>query len=340
MKRLILFLITMALSLQFSAGQSFDGPWNGAIDMNGTKLVLIFHVEGEKCSLEVPAQGGYVKAELVIENGAVKIGIPMIGAKYEGAFMMGSIFGTFTQHGTEFPLTLKRGRPAPNRPQTPMGMVVKYGFKEVTFESGDAVLSGTLTTPENGDYETPIVLMVSGSGMQDRDETIMDHRPFALISDSFAREGIASLRYDDRGCAKSSGDFKSATTETFAEDALAGLNYLRSLGYRKVGLLGHSEGGTIAFMLAAEEGGPDFIISMAGMAEKGEATLLAQTEKIAVVQGLPESQAAEYAKQAVASIKATANPWMKHLLELDPAPYISKVICPVMAINGEKDLQV
>ncbi len=269
----------------------------------------------------------------------MKIGIPMIGAKYEGMLFMNSFMGTYTQNGMEFNLTLKQGNPKPKRPQTPAGPF-PYETEEVTFRNGDASFGGTLTKPAEADAGTPILLMVSGSGQQDRDETLMDHKPFAVIADAFAREGIATLRYDDRGVGASTGDLKEATTDTFATDAQAGIEFLRSRGYRKVGVLGHSEGGTIAFMLAASENGPDFIISLAGMAENGEATLLAQTEKIAMAQGLPEAQAKQYAKQSVASVKATAKPWMKRLLELDPTVYLPKITCPVLALNGEKDLQV
>ncbi len=343
MKRMFLYILTLLTVWEVAAlemkGQDFNGTWNGAIQANGGELVLLFHIGDGECTLEVPAQGAKVPAELGIENGTLKIGVPMIGAKYEGMYLMGSIMGTFTQHGTEFPLTLKRGRPVPKRPQLPMSPG-PYNNTEMTFESGDAVLCGTLTKPDNADQDTPILLMVSGSGQQDRDETLMDHKPFVVIADAFARAGIATFRYDDRQVGKSTGDLTTATTETFAEDALAGLNHLRSLGYRKVGLIGHSEGGTIAFMLAAAEGGPDFIISLAGMAENGEETLLAQAERQILVMGAPEDQAKEYAEQTVASAKATANPWMDYFLKLDPAPYISKVNCPVLALNGEKDLQV
>ncbi len=196
-----------------------------------------------------------------------------------------------------------------------------------------------LTLPEGSGPDTPVLLMVSGSGQQNRDEELMEHKPFAVIADSFARNGIATLRYDDRGIGASTGDLAEATTDTFAEDALKGLEFLRARGYRKVGVLGHSEGGTIAFMLASQ-GGPDFIVSMAGMAETGEETLMAQTVRIAVAQGLPEDQATAYARQGVAATKASANPWMARFLELDPAEYIKSVTCPVLALNGEKDLQV
>ncbi len=342
MKRLfIVFAALFALAAGEANGQDFNGTWNGAIQANGGELVLLFHIADGECTLEVPAQGANLPAELGIENGSLKIDIPMVGAKYSGVYMIGSIMGTFTQHGTEFPLTLKRGRPVPKRPQTPPVGNNPYNNEEMTFKSGDAVLCGTLTKPDGADKDTPILLMVSGSGQQDRDETLMDHKPFAVIADAFARAGIATFRYDDRQVGKSTGDLTTATTETFADDAREGLKFLRSLGYTKVGLIGHSEGGTIAFMVAAAEGGPDFIISLAGMAENGEATLLAQAEKQVLVMGAPEDQAKEYAEQTVTATKAaTTNPWMDYFMKLDPAPYISKVTCPVLALNGEKDLQV
>ncbi len=296
MKKTI-FATILVLMTQLAAGQSFDGVWSGAIEAGGEELLMVFHVDEGRCSLEVPAQGATLPADFKVDNGALKIGIPMIGAKYEGMFFMNSFMGTYTQSGMEFPLTLKKGKPAPKRPQTPVGPF-PYETEEVTFANGEAVFGGTLTMPDGGDFNTPVLLMVSGSGQQDRDETLMEHKPFAVIADAFARNGIATLRYDDRGVGASTGDLTNATTDTFAEDALAGLNYLRSRGYKKVGLIGHSEGGTIAFMLAAAEGGPDFIISLAGMAENGEATLLAQTEKIAMAQGISEAQAKQYAPHA------------------------------------------
>ncbi len=338
--RKILLVTLLAITSYMAMGQDFEGPWNGAVKVNGSELGLVFKIEGEKCTLDVPAQNAKdIPAEYKMDKGSLKITIPAIGAAYEGIYFNGSLMGTFRQNGLELPLTLTRGLPAANRPQTPVGPF-PYSTEEVTFANGDAVLSGTLTTPEGAAPDTPILLMVSGSGQQNRDEELMGHKPFAVIADAFAREGIATLRYDDRGFGASTGDLSKATTDTFAADALEGLKFLRGQGYTKVGVLGHSEGGTIAFMLAASEEGPDFIISMAGMAEDGEGTLLAQTVKIAVAQGIPEAQAKVLAEQSVAATKATANVWMGRFLKLDPAIYISKVTCPVFALNGESDLQV
>ncbi len=339
MKRLLLATLITLIALTARA-QDLNGPWNGAIKVNGSELGLVFRIADGACTLDVPAQGAKdIPAEYKIENGSLKITVASIGASYEGVHFRGDLMGTFKQSGMSFPLTLKRGLPAANRPQTPVGPF-PYNTEEVTFANGDAGLSGTLTTPESASLDTPVLLMVSGSGQQNRDEELMEHKPFAVIADAFAREGIATLRYDDRGFGASSGDLMEATTETFAADALEGMKFLRGLGYKNVGVLGHSEGGTIAFMLAAAEGGPDFIISMAGMAEDGEGTLLAQTIKIAVAQGVTEAQAKVLAEQSVAANKAAANVWMRYFLELDPAPYISKVTCPALALNGEMDLQV
>ncbi len=324
---------------QITAGQDFNGTWSGDIDVNGSKLGLVFNISDEGCSLDVPAQGAKgIPAQHTISDGSLNISIPLIGASYKGMYFMDSFMGTFTQHGAEFPLTLKRGIPAPKRPQPPSGPY-PYSTREVSFESGDAVLSGTLSAPEGSGTDIPVLLMVTGSGQQNRDEELMDHKPFAVIADAFARNGIATLRYDDRGFGASTGDNAHATTDTLAADALEGLRFLRAQGYTKVGVLGHSEGGTIAFMLAAD-GATDFIISMAGMAEKGETTLHAQTIELAMAQGLDEEQAKLLATQTVAANKAAGDPWMSHFLALDPAPYISKITCPVLALNGEKDLQV
>ncbi len=336
---LILTLLALLRVCFNATGQNLNGPWNGSINTGGNELLLVFHIEEDKCSLEVPAQAAIVPAEFRIENGSIKIDIPTIAAKFDGLFIVNSILGTFTQYGAEFPLTLKKGRPKPRRPQTPVGPF-PYEIREVVFANEDASLAGTLTTPMDMSYDDPILLMVSGSGQQNRDEELMGHKPFAVIADAFARNGIATLRYDDRGVGASTGELINATTDTFATDAQAGLNYLRSIGYKKVGILGHSEGGTIAFMLAASKNGPDFIISLAGMAENGETTLLAQTEKIAMSQGLSETQAKQYAAQVLASTRAGANTWMKRFLELAPSQYLSKVLCPTLALNGEKDLQV
>ena len=258
-----------------------------------------------------------------------------------------------------------------------------YSQTEVSFtNSADgAVLSGTLLTPKDVE-NPPVVLMVTGSGLQDRDEELLGHKPFKVIAEYLAERGIASLRYDDRGFGKSTGSIEGVTTETFKQDAIAGIDFLRSQGggdlpkFSKVGVLGHSEGGTIAFLIAAE-GKADFIVSLAGGATQGKEAVLTQNYNALKAQGIPseqigevvdaveevfdkliaspedepvsvslqriasESQSPEIAQTLALQLGNDSNgKWYKYFLALDPSDAISKITCPVMAVNGTKDFQV
>lgn len=180
--------------------------------------------------------------------------------------------------------------------------------------------------------------MVSGSGQQDRDEEIFGHRPFLVIADYLARNGIASLRYDDRGFgASEGGDVEHATTEDFMQDALAAVEFLRSSGrFSKVGVLGHSEGGSIGFMLGAA-GAVDFVISLAGPGVMGDVALTAQVNRIMELSGQPGMVSEEMYR---ANVRVENNPWLNWFIDYDPSDDISSMKCPVMALNGDKDCQV
>ena len=205
-------------------------------------------------------------------------------------------------------------------------------------------MSGTLTYPVG--YETmkkkdvPVVIMVSGSGLQNRDEELFNHKPFLVLADHLARHGIASLRYDDRAFGKSEGGdriHKNATTLDYKRDAEAGIQYLRSLKkFGKVGVIGHSEGGNIAFMLGADKK-VDFVVSMAGVGVKVDTALTAQANKIMELQGQPTRLNVEQYRQ---NVQALQSPWMDWFVGYDPTADITAVKCPVMAINGDKDCQV
>jgi len=245
-----------------------------------------------------------------------------------------TLSGTFTQNGMKLPLELKRGPSKVNRPQAPRPPF-PYETAEVVFTnvSDGATLAGTLSIPANA---KSVALMVTGSGQQNRDEELFGHKPFAVIADYLARKGIATLRYDDRGTAKSKGgSLKSATTQDFAEDAAAGIAYLRGLGkFSKVGIIGHSEGGSIAYMLGAR-GTVDFIVSLAGPAVKGDVLLLEQNRALLgdVAKGLTLEQV-----RNAPTVKGNA--WFRFFMDYDPQPAIRSVTCPVLALNGEKDRQV
>jgi hypothetical protein len=248
----------------------------------------------------------------------------------------GELKGTFTQNGFKLPLNMKPGELAkPNRPQTPQPPF-PYETEEVTFTNvkAGATLAGTLTVPKDG--AKCVLLMVTGSGAQNRDEEVFGHSPFAVIADRLARAGIATLRYDDRATGKSvGGKDPNITTKDFAEDALAGIEWLRKDGrFKKVGLLGHSEGGTIAFMLGAQKK-LDFIVSLAGTSVKGDSVLLEQNKAIA---GIMAKNLTIEKLRDMPAIKQS--PWMMWFLDYDPQADIAKVKCPVMAIYGSKDCQV
>ena len=286
----LLSVIFFVLACFASSAQMPVGVWSGKVEVRqGVSLGLVFRFsEDGRCTLDVPDQGARgIPAQATATMVGIKITVPSIGAAFEGVRLAKGISGSFTQHGVSFPLTLSAGEPQLNRPQTPQGPF-PYQTEEVSFCNGDATLRGTLTLPEGCTHQTPVLLLITGSGQQNRDEEIFEHRPFAVIADYLARKGIATLRYDDRGFGESTGDVLSATTEDFKEDARAGIDLLRGR-FARVGVLGHSEGGTIALMLAAE-GKVDFVVSLAGMVVSGARTLLAQNRAALLQAGLPENQ--------------------------------------------------
>ena len=366
MKKIVISAMLLLSAAMFSHAQT--GTWSGKLDVQGTKLSLVFYLDEENPTVDSPDQGAKgIPVELErTAMGAVTIKIPSIGASYEGLWLGKQIVGTFRQGGASLPLTLAPGVEKLNRPQTPAGPF-PYSTEEVSFANGDAVLKGTLVLPEGCSRKTPVLIMVTGSGLQNRDEEIFEHKPFAVIADALARAGIATLRYDDRGFGESTGDLVNCTTEDLKDDALAGIRLLRER-FDKVGVLGHSEGGTIALMLSAE-GQADFIVSLAGMAVSGKETLLWQNrlalaaagasaetvddycralEEVfdAASAGNPMPSTAKYdlpdaLKQNLAAVAMQLRmPYLKYFVALDVRPLLGRITCPVLALNGTRDMQV
>jgi uncharacterized protein len=380
-----------------AANKDPNGIWEGTLDAPGTPLTLTFQIQGtaakRTATLSVPEQGAknVPVRKTTIMGDTVNFEMPEIGASFTGKLSADrtKLTGTFSQGGGKLPLTLLRKKAATTlrRPQTPKPPF-PYQMVNVTYPNPNAkgvTIAGTLTIPA-GEGTFPVVLLISGSGPQDRDEAILGHRPFAVIADDLARRGIASLRYDDRGVAKSTGNFAAATSADFASDVRAGVAYLKTrkeVNVQKIGLIGHSEGGLIAPMVAAYTPEIAFIVLLAGPGVDGEAILYAQQELIALAEGAkpaevkesrrisgrlfstirrekdpkilktkldkiiaeevakqPKAKQAAVKEQLIGATAQLATPWFQYFLDYDPAPTLKKVRCPVLALNGEKDLQV
>lgn len=366
MRKILMILALMAVAAVTLKAQT--GAWTGKLKVSGVELALIFNIGEESATLDVPDQGAKdIPVEVSRDAvGGITLNVPAINASFKGLWAGKVIAGTFTQRGMSFPMTLTPGAPVFRRSQTPVGPF-PYTTEEVSFSNGDAVLKGTLTMPADCDRKTPVLVMVTGSGLQNRDEELFGHKPFAVIADAFARAGIATLRYDDRGFGESTGDVVLCTTEDLKNDALAGVKLLRDR-FERVGVIGHSEGGTIALMLAGERQ-VDFAVSLAGMIVSGAETLLAQNRRAFESAGLPESEVEAFArllsdtftairtraplpsadnyditdalrKNYAAALPSFRTPYMEFFLGLDLSASLSGITCPVMALNGTKDTQV
>lgn len=361
-------LTSVVFAMMAFAANAQEGTWNGELNVMGNKVPLVFNFSTNGCTIDSPSQGvnGIQAEKTVKDDGTISVKVGMIGATFEGKMADGEIKGTYVQNGFPLPLTLKPGKLAVKRPQTP---VPPFPYKEesVSFTNAQYTFNGTLTLPENYTKNTPVVLMVTGSGQQNRDEELFSHKPFAVIADALARQGIASLRYDDRGWGDKSVNFADFTTDDFRQDAAAAIPLLRKR-FNKVGILGHSEGGTIAMMLAAE-GKADFIVSLAGMAISGKETLIMQNRQAMSAIGLPKETVDSYcnsiskALDEIASCKKASEiniddvpqalktitikalqqadtPYIRHFLTVDVGKLLPEIKCPVLALNGTKDTQV
>lgn len=353
MKKIFITLLTalavMAGQAQVNPTTALEGSWSGKLKVGAMSLTLVLHLEQAdgyvKASLDSPDQGakGISAYKEYLSDDSVAIKVESIGATYRAKLKDGKLDGTFSQSGMTFPLEMTKGVTEVKRPQEPKAPY-PYETEEVTFknEKDGATLAGTLTWPvgydKNAKKKPMVLLFVSGSGQQNRDEELMNHKPFLVIADYLARNGIATLRYDDRATGKSTGgDVKNATSEDFARDAAAGLEFLRSKkAFSKVGILGHSEGGTIAFMLGAQKK-VDFIVSLAGPSIKGDTLLAAQSNRILSFSGMPANVTVEKYRQTASAAKI---PWLDWFTNYDPTDNIRQTRCPVFALNGNYDCQV
>lgn len=371
------------------------GYWQGNLDLAGKLVPIAFSIqleEKETLKASLISQGQTIPADSFNEkNGDITIEFENINSKFEGKLdpLNSDIIGKWKQGGKTFKLGLERGeslivRDRPQEPHKPF----PYLKKEVKYQNdkSNITLGGTLTYPAQSS-PSPAIILISGSGALDRDETIFGHKPFLILADYLTRRGIAVLRVDDRGIGDSTGNYIEATNADFAEDVKSGINYLKKqkeVNPKKIGLIGHSEGGVIAPIVASNNSDVAFIILMAGPGLPLEEILYMQAELIARANNVSETliakerkiqqimfsiikkekdleKAEEEMKKAIANelndvedeklplpsqssieaqIKGVLSPWFRDFLTYDPKVALRKVKCPVLALNGEKDLQV
>ena len=386
MKTRINIIILVLFSTIGTTFAQIEGYWKGQIDLGVQQLEMAFDIKAEEngfsATLDVPAQGAFDQPvdEATFMDNRILLKMNAMSASYAGVLKGSVIEGEFTQRGMTFSLNLVKDekkdqqKARPQDPQPPFN----YRIEEVTFrnEKEGFDLTGTLTIPE-GKGPFPAMVLVSGSGQQNRDEELMNHRPFWVIADYMARHGIAVLRYDDRGVGGSGGEVYNATSMDFSYDAEAAFDFLRSqklIDASKVGILGHSEGGIINFMVAARRPEVAFLVSLAGPAVSGIEVLKEQQVAILRASGMTDEaiqfssntnaqlfdiveassnreEADSLLRQLVKgwgyneelteqTVGQLASPWMYYFLKYDPTEAIVKTTCPALLLNGSKDLQV
>lgn len=305
-----LLLCLMVIAFQSASGQIekdlVPGTWLGTLDLRSASLRLVFNIsyteEGSfEATLDSPDQGarGIPMGQVRLTGDSLMIAAPVIQGSYAGKFTSStSIEGEWKQPGGTFVLNLEKqaGAFVLNRPQEPRPPF-PYIEEEVKFKQSPQgfTLAGTLTMPE-GQGPFPGVILVTGSGSQNRNEEIFGHKPFWVIADHLSRRGIAVLRYDDRGVAASGGMARGSTTADLALDARSAMDYMLSrkeIDTSGIGIIGHSEGGLIAFMLASEYDDISYAVSLAGPGVDGKTILLEQSEYISRLSGVSESIVAD-----------------------------------------------
>jgi len=392
-------------------GQPITGNWEGALSIQGTEIPIIFHIKRDSAdklaaTFDSPKQQAYNLqcSDVIVTGDSVILMMKMINGKYAGLLSSDKkiLTGNWLQGGASFPLSMKKTSDVASakefkRPQTPRPPF-NYNVKEVSYFNADKSIQfgGTLTYPlEKLVKKYPVVLLITGSGMQDRDETLFEHKPFAVIADYLTKQGLAVLRVDDRSKGATTGNFENATSADFAKDAEAGIEYLKTLpnvDATNIGLIGHSEGGMIAPMVASKRNDVKFIVLLAGPGVPIIDLMEKQSVEVMTAGGIPKEQSDQYRPlyknlmtavmneqdTAIALKKATEifadwqnktskevvqkitkvtdekskadfiadfingmkSPWFSYFIKFDPAVYLGKTNCAVLALNGEKDIQV
>lgn len=390
MKQLIETIIVFFSAAIITNAQQIIGTWHGDLNINGISLAIVVNIDGlsaDSITMDSPEQSAFgIKVDKAeFNDNSFYLEISSIGASLSGEMPTGdSIKSLFTQHGKSFPLILKRGKYVPKpKKQDPKDFPYIVEDVEIFNSETNVKLAGTLTAPY--DYKCDkIVILVSGSGLQNRNEEILGHKPFLVLSDYLTRNGIAVIRYDDRGFAKSTGDPTNATTYDLSLDAESVVKFIKNdsrLKDMKIGIIGHSEGGMIAPMVAERNSDVDFIVMLAGPAVEISQLMARQNYDVLKSSGISEDVAKQYTKLVTkeykflkdkklsiddkkskvlavmkemeelvpsgsddealqTNVEIMFSPWMYYFINFNPQDYLCKVKVPLLALNGDKDVQV
>jgi len=384
----IFAILAVCTAIASTQPAAFEGSWTGSLDAGAFKIRIGLNVKTEdgklSATLDSPDQGalGIPLDSVTIDGNRIRFSKQSLTLSYEGVLADNRIDGTFSQAGQNFPLAFERGKPkVAARPQYPVPPF-PYDAEEVTVSSGQVRLAGTFTHPKQGG-PFPAILLVTGSGPQDRDETVFNQKPFLVISDYLTRAGYAVLRLDDRGTAKSTGDFSASGLAEFTDDALAAVAWLKArsdVEAKRIGILGHSEGGMVGPLAAVRSDDVAFVILLAGPAQPFDELLAEQSAGLMRVAGVPEEaiqaeaevsrrlfavirQEPDNAKargrihqvladwkvngkqpESAAQIEAQTDrlltPEIRSAFAYSAADTLAKLHCPVLALFGGRDLQV
>ncbi len=403
MKKAMIF-IAILVSTAVYAQNDPSGIWEGKLNINSMTLRIVFHIDkteagNYKATMDSPDQNakGIPCSNVIFNNDSLIIESKLAGLILKSHFEnKESLKAVIVQGGNSIPLDLKHvlKETVQNRPQTPKPPF-NYNVDSVEYDNADKTvhLGATLTYPKTGG-PFAVAVMITGSGLQDRDETIFEHRPFAVIADHLTKNGMAILRVNDRTKGKSKGEVVHATSADFANDVMTSIQYLltrKEIDKNKIGVIGHSEGGFIAPMIYTKWPQLAFIISLAGTGVSGADILLKQQTDVSkpvlsrdayksfyslTKQTLltihdfaleNDSVILEKSKTVFSNWKASSNdtiltqlnlkmaapelyvnkqvkpelqPWFKYFIATEPDQFWSKVKCPVLVLNGEKDIQV
>jgi pimeloyl-ACP methyl ester carboxylesterase len=394
MKKLLIASLFFLNSFAFA--QDISGGWTGTLTVQGTELPLVFNFTKTTteytATMDSPKQGakGIPVDEVSFINKKLTVAIKVAGITYNGEWKNeAEIAGTFHQGTFSAPMNLIKGVVEIIKPQEP-SKPYPYYTENVKFTNTkeDISLAGTLSLPQK-EGKFPAVILISGSGQQNRDSEILGHKPFLIIADYLTRNGIAVLRYDDRGVGESKGNPTLSTSADFANDARAAIEYLKNrkeINGKKIGIIGHSEGGMIAPMIAATDKNIAFLVLLAGTGVAGDVLLVDQNYEVGKLRGFNEEQLqeakrtnqeiydivkadatlttikenlaayflsninkmpeaerpskAEIDESLSQQVDGIATPWLRYFISYNPKENLKIVKCPVLVLNGEKDIQV